>query len=94
METILLHNISSDEFYAKMREIIREEIKVLTMQDQLLTKAGAKRLIGMSNATFIKAITAGLLKPQLIKGRKQAMYLESEVLKLDGKKPKDITVQS
>lgn len=94
MESILIHNITPDEFFAKMREILREEIKVLTMQDQLLTKEGAMKLIGMSNATFLRAVAAGLLKPQLIKGRKKAMYLESEVLKLQGKKPKDIVIHS
>lgn len=92
MESILIHNITPDEFFTKIREILREEIKVLTMQDQLLIKEGAMKLIGMSNATFLRAVAAGLLKPQLIKGRKKAMYLESEVLKLQGKKPKDIVI--
>ena len=44
-------------------------------------------MVGISNATFMKAISEGIVKPQLIKGRKKAMYLESEVLKIEkGKK--------
>ena len=40
-------------------------------------------MTGVSNATFIKAINEGIVKPQLVKGRKKAMYLESEVLKIE-----------
>jgi hypothetical protein len=82
MESILLHGISPEEFYQKIREIIREELK----QDQLLTRDGALKLAGISNATFLKAINDGIIKPQLVKGRTRAMYLESEVLKLERKR--------
>lgn len=82
MESILLHGISPEEFYQKIREIIREELK----QDQLLTRDGALKLAGISNATFLKAINDGIIKPQLVKGRSRAMYLESEVLKLERKR--------
>ncbi len=79
METILLHSISPEEFYNQLRAIIKEELK----QDQLLTKEGAMKMTGVSNATFMKAINEGVIKPQLVKGRKKAMYLESEVVKIE-----------
>ena len=82
MESILLHGITPEEFYQKIREIIKEELK----QDQLLTREGALKLAGISNATFLKAINEGIIKPQLVKGRTRAMYLESEVLKIERKK--------
>jgi len=80
--TILLHNITPEELYAKIREIIKQEM----MQEQLLTKEGALKLSGVSNATFLKAINEGIIKPQLVKGRTKAMYLESEVIKIEKKK--------
>jgi hypothetical protein len=83
METILLHSISIDDFFEKLRTIIKEEIKTSLQQDQLLTKEGAMKMAGISNATFLKAINEGIIKPQLVKGRKKAMYLESEVLKIE-----------
>ena len=83
METILLHSISIDDFFEKLRTIIKEEIKISLQQDQLLTKEGALKMAGISNATFMKAINEGIVKPQLVKGRKKAMYLESEVLKIE-----------
>ena len=83
MESILLHNMTADEFFEKLRTIIKEEIKISLQQDQLLTKEGALKMAGISNARFIKAINEGIVKPQLIKGRKKAMYLESEVLKIE-----------
>jgi hypothetical protein len=86
METILLHGISIDEFFEKLRTIIKEEIKTSLQQDQLLTKEGALKMAGISNATFMRAISEGVVKPQLIKGRKKAMYLESEVLKIEKRK--------
>ena len=82
METILLQSITVDEFFEKMRSIIKEELKSALQQDQLLTKEGALKITGASNAGFLKAINEGLVKPQLVKGRKKAMYLESEVLKI------------
>ena len=86
METILLQSITADEFFEKLRTIIKEEIKIAMLQDQLLTKEGAMKMAGISSATFMNAITEGIIKPQLIKGRKKAMYLESEVLKIEKKK--------
>jgi len=80
--TILLHGITPEEFYAQLRAIIKQEM----MQDQLLTKEGALKLSGVSNATFLKAIQDGKIKPQLIKGRNKAMYLESEVLTIEKKR--------
>jgi hypothetical protein len=82
METILLNAISIDEFMDKLRVMIREELKNALQQDQLLTKEGALKITGASNAVFLKAINDGIVKPQLVKGRKKAMYLESEVLKI------------
>jgi hypothetical protein len=82
--TILLHVITSEEFYAQLRAIIKQEM----LQDQLLTKEGAIKLSGVSNATFMKAIHDGIIKPQLAKGRTKAMYLESEVLKIEKRKTK------
>jgi hypothetical protein len=78
METILLHSLTIEEF----RLIIREELKLALQQDQLLTKEGAQKLIGASNAVFLKAVEEGKLKPQFLKGRKKAMYYESDVLKV------------
>ena len=86
METILLHIITIDEFFEKLKTIIKEEIKTALQQDQLLTKEGAMKMAGISNAIFMKAINEGIIKPQLVKGRKKAMYLESEVLKIEKKK--------
>lgn len=82
MESILLYSIKPEELFEKIRAIIKEELQ----QDQLLTKEGALKMIGASNATFIKAINEGIVKPQLVKGRKKAMYLESEVLKIKTRK--------
>ncbi len=64
-------------------------IKLEMQQDQLLTKEGAIKMAGVSNATFMKAIQNGIIKPQLVKGRTRAMYLESEVLKIEKKKKRD-----
>ncbi len=86
MQSILLHSITPEEFFDKIREIIKEEIKIQLQQEQLLTKEGALKIAGISNATFMKAINDGIVKPQLVKGRKKAMYLESEVLKIEKKK--------
>jgi hypothetical protein len=86
METILLHQISAEEFFEKLRAIIKEEIKLAMQHDQLLTKEGALKMAGISNAVFMKAINEGVVKPQLVKGRKKAMYLESEVLKIEKKR--------
>ena len=80
--TILLYSISPEEFYQQLRTIIKQEMQ----QDQLLTKEGALKMCGVTNATFLKAINEGIIKPQLIKGRSKAMYLESEVLKIEKKK--------
>jgi predicted DNA-binding transcriptional regulator AlpA len=76
--TIYLHSISPEEFYQQLRAIIKQEMQ----QDQLLTKEGALKITGVSNATFLRAIQEGAIKPQLVKGRTKAMYLESEVLKI------------
>jgi hypothetical protein len=89
METILLHSITTAEFFEKVRAIIKEEIKIALQQDQLLTKEGALKMAGISNATFLKAINEGIVKPQLVKGRKKAMYLESEVLRVEKKRRRD-----
>lgn len=83
METILLQGLSQDEFFEKMRIIIREELKTQLNQDQLLTREGALKVAGISNKTFMRAINEGIVKPQLVKGRLRAMYLESEVLKIE-----------
>ncbi|HWJ30574.1 MAG TPA: hypothetical protein VNS32_28835 [Flavisolibacter sp.] len=40
MEKILLHGITPDELYEKIRLITREELKAQLDQDQLLTKGG------------------------------------------------------
>lgn len=82
MESILLYGIKPEELYDKIKELIKEAIQ----QDQLLTKEGALKMAGISNATFMKAIDDGIVKPQLVKGRKKAMYLESEVLKIEAKR--------
>ena len=82
MESILLHSIGVNEFFEKMRTILKAEIKIAMQQDQLLTKEGALKMAGISNVTFMKAINDGIVKPQLVKDRKRAMYLESEVLKI------------
>ena len=79
MESILLYSIKPEELYEKIRAIIKEELR----QDQLLTKEGSLKMAGISNATFMKAINEGIVKPQLVRGRKKAMYLESEVLKIE-----------
>lgn len=86
MQSIILHSLTADEFFEKMRTILKEEIKIALQQDQLLTKEGALKMAGISNAVFLKAVSDGIIKPQLTKGRKKAMYLESEVLKIKKKK--------
>ena len=70
METILLHQITADKFFEKLRTIIKE-VKLALQQDQLLTKEGALKMAGISNAVFMKAINEGVVKPQLLKGRKR-----------------------
>jgi hypothetical protein len=86
MQTLLLHEISPDEFFEKLRAIIKEELKNELQKDQLLTKEGALKMAGISSAVFLKAINEGIVKPQLVKGRKKAMYLETEVLKIEKKR--------
>ena len=71
METILLHSITPDELFKQIRAIIKEELQ----QDQLLTKEGALKMTGVSNATFLKAINEGIIKPQLVKAaQKQCIW--------------------
>jgi len=79
MESIVLYQITPDEFFEKLRTVIKEALH----QDQLLTKEGALKVAGISSATLMRAISEGLVKPQLVKGRKKAMYLESEVIKIE-----------
>ncbi len=86
MEKIALYVIDPTEFFEKIRSIIKEELKATLQQDQLLTKEGAMKIAGISSATFMRAINEGVVKPQLVKGRKKAMYLESEVLKIQKRK--------
>jgi hypothetical protein len=88
--TIFLHSITPEQFYEQLRAIIKQEMQ----QDQLLTKEGALKMTGVSNATFLKAIHEGVIKPQLVKGRTKAMYLESEVLKIQKKKKPTTPAQS
>jgi hypothetical protein len=40
MESIILHSLTPEEFFEKLRIIIREELKAQLNQDQLLTKEG------------------------------------------------------
>lgn len=56
MESILLYSITAEEFFEKLRGIIKDEIKLAMQQDQLLTKEGALKMAGISNAVFMKAI--------------------------------------
>ena len=86
MESIILHKLTPEEFFEKIRSIVKEELKNELSKDQLLTKEGAMKMTGVSNATFLKAINEGIVKPQLVKGRRKAMYLESEVLKIEKKR--------
>lgn len=86
MQTLLFHEITPDQFFEKIRIVIREEIKKDLQKDELLTKEGAMKMMGISSAVFMKAINDGIVKSQLVKGRKKAMYLESEVLKIEKKK--------
>ena len=88
METIILQGLSLDDFFEKLRVIVREELKSQINQDQLLTRDGALKIAGISNATFMRAISEGIVKPQLVKGRTRAMYLESEVLKIEKRRKK------
>ena len=88
METILLHGISPEEFFERIRSLIQEELKSELKQEQLLTKDGALKVAGISYATFLKAIKEGIVKPQIVKGYRKAMYLESEVLKIEKGKRK------
>jgi len=80
METILLHGITTEEFFEKIRTIIKEEIKAEMKQDQLIIRDGALKIAGIGNAKFLKAINEGILNLQLVKGRNRAMYLETEVI--------------
>jgi hypothetical protein len=80
--TIYLHHITPEEFYMQIRAFIKEALQ----QDKLLTKEGALKMTGASTAAFHRAIHDGIIHPQLVKGRSKAMYLESEVLKIQKKK--------
>jgi hypothetical protein len=53
METILLHSIITEKLFSKIRGIVKEEIKSPLQQDQLLTKEGILKMIGISNARFL-----------------------------------------
>lgn len=75
MDSILLFGIKPEEFFEKLRAIIKEELKNELQKDQLLTKWGALKIAGISNATFLKAINEGIVAPQLVKGRRKALYL-------------------
>lgn len=86
METIIFNGLNVEEFFNRIREIVSEEIKAEMKQDQLLTREGALKIAGISNATFLKAINEGVVKPQIVKGRTRAMYFESEVLKIEKRK--------
>ena len=86
MENILLYGLTPEEFFEKLRLIVREELKTQLNQDQLLTRQGALKMAGISYATLKRAIDAGIVKPQIIKGRTRAMYLESEVLKIESRR--------
>jgi len=86
METILFQSLTVDDFMERLRSIVREELKVLLQHDQLLTKEGAMKISGASNSVFLRAIQDGIVKPQIIKGRKKAMYFESEVLRIEIKR--------
>ena len=79
----MLQSITVEEFMEELRAIIREELKTALQQDQLLTKEGALKITGASNAAFLKAINDGVVKPQLVKDRKKAMYLESDVSNIE-----------
>ena len=79
MESIILHQITPEEFFDKLKTIIKDALQ----QEQLLTKEGALKVAGISNAALMRAISEGVVKPQLVKGRKKAMYLESEVIKIE-----------
>src|ERR1700712_557736 len=80
--SILLYNITPEEFFEKIKGFVKEALQ----QDQLLTKQGAMKMAGVSTAKFKKAIEDGIIVPQLIKGRTTAMYLESQVVKIVKKK--------
>jgi len=58
----------------------------LLQQEQLLTKIDALKMAHISIATFTTAINNGIIKPQLVKGRTRAMFLESQVLRIEKKK--------
>jgi len=85
-ETLLLYGIMPDEFFEKLRVIVKEELKNELQKDQLLTKEGALKMAGINNCTLMRAINEGIVKPQLVKGRKMAMYLETEILKIEKKR--------
>lgn len=52
-ESILLYKITPEDFYEKIRSIIKEELKIELQKDQLLTKEGALKMTGVSNATLV-----------------------------------------
>ena len=56
METLLFHGITPEEFFERLRNIIKEELKNELQKDQLLTKEGALKMAGISNTVFLKAI--------------------------------------
>ena len=60
--TILLHSITPEQFYEQLRAIIKQELQ----QDQLLTKEGALKMTGVSNATFTRAINEGVPAESLV----------------------------
>lgn len=42
---------------------------------------------GINNAVLIKAINNSIVKPQLVEGREEAMYLEFDGLKIEDASP-------
>ncbi len=51
MENILLHRLTPDEFFEKLRVIVREELKIQINQDQLLTGEGALKMASINNVS-------------------------------------------
>jgi len=72
MESILRYSIKPEELFEKIRAIIKEALQ----QDQLLTKEGALKIAGISNATFLKAINHGIVPTRLslMSGKKLKRY--------------------
>jgi hypothetical protein len=84
VEEVIIQKTTVKDLVELIRMAIREELK----KDQFITKAQALRMADINRGTLLRYIKAGKVTPQVVKGKSDPMYLESEILKLEKGKHK------